>query len=158
MASSQKPLDFPVVIRQHLDYLLFSVPDLGISIVQDLPPDGRLNAQFVHEAAKNLARIWLKSTERLAILKSNQIKTPEPSKTKTSILAEKERGLSTREVAKSLGVSENTVRRMVEDGFIRCEKTAGGHRRFYQNDIEQALVKIKETPHLIPSDVDDLPV
>lgn len=37
--------------------------------------------------------------------------------------------LSTRQLAQSLGVSESSVKRWVDDGVIAAERTAGGHRR-----------------------------
>ena len=37
--------------------------------------------------------------------------------------------LSPREVARSLGVSESSVKRWVDDGVLSAQRTAGGHRR-----------------------------
>ncbi|MEK6702985.1 MAG: helix-turn-helix domain-containing protein [Planctomycetota bacterium] len=37
--------------------------------------------------------------------------------------------LSTRQLAQSLGVSESSVKRWIDDGEIAAERTAGGHRR-----------------------------
>jgi MerR family transcriptional regulator, light-induced transcriptional regulator len=38
--------------------------------------------------------------------------------------------LTTKEVARLLGVSEATIKRWADDGLIQSDKTAGGHRRF----------------------------
>lgn len=43
--------------------------------------------------------------------------------------------LTTREVARLLGVSEASVKRWADSGLLSLEKTAGGHRRFRPEDV-----------------------
>lgn len=45
--------------------------------------------------------------------------------------------LTTREVARALGVSAATVKRWAETGVLRSVRTPGGHRRFFRADLEQ---------------------
>ena len=43
--------------------------------------------------------------------------------------------VSVKNAAKLLGVSENTVRRLFDDGELGGFKTPGGHRRLYLDDV-----------------------
>ena len=47
--------------------------------------------------------------------------------------------LSVQLAARRLGVSPHTVRRWTASGFLPCTRTAGGHRRFRQEDIDELL-------------------
>ncbi|MEM9703493.1 MAG: excisionase family DNA-binding protein [Planctomycetota bacterium] len=42
--------------------------------------------------------------------------------------------LSPKQIAAAAGVSESTVKRLVDDGALRAERTAGGHRRIRLSD------------------------
>ncbi|MBK7845516.1 MAG: hypothetical protein IPJ71_17865 [Bdellovibrionales bacterium] len=53
-------LHYPVVIKQHLDFIVLSVPDLGISVVENAPLQGKLNPEYVLKIATALANVWLK--------------------------------------------------------------------------------------------------
>ena len=44
--------------------------------------------------------------------------------------------LSTKQTALLLGVSVSTVQNLVEQGLLRAWKTAGGHRRIYEESID----------------------
>jgi excisionase family DNA binding protein len=44
--------------------------------------------------------------------------------------------LTTKDVAKVLDVSESSVKRWIDDGSLRAEKTPGGHRRIAMNDLD----------------------
>ena len=45
--------------------------------------------------------------------------------------------LTTREAARYLGVGTTSVKRWADEGLLRCERTAGGHRRFRLSEIER---------------------
>lgn len=45
--------------------------------------------------------------------------------------------LTSAEVARRLGVGVSAVKRWAESGVLPCVKTAGGHRRFRQEDVER---------------------
>lgn len=47
--------------------------------------------------------------------------------------------LSTNEVARLAGVGPTAVKRWTDAGFIRCIRTAGGHRRFPRGEVEGFL-------------------
>jgi len=45
--------------------------------------------------------------------------------------------LTTRQAAKHLGVGTTSIKRWADEGVLRCERTAGGHRRFRLAEIER---------------------
>src|SRR5512139_777901 len=47
--------------------------------------------------------------------------------------------LTTNDVARLAGVGPTAVKRWTDAGFIRCIRTAGGHRRFPRTDVETFL-------------------
>lgn len=56
-----------------------------------------------------------------------------------NIKVKKIEGFTTRQVAQRLGVSLGTVQNMVDRGELKAWKTAGGHRRIAEKEIESAL-------------------
>jgi MerR family transcriptional regulator, light-induced transcriptional regulator len=54
--------------------------------------------------------------------------------------------LTTREVARLLGVGTTSVKRWADSGLLRCVKTPGGHRRFPRGDVDTFLAR---NPHEI---------
>ena len=47
--------------------------------------------------------------------------------------------LSTQAAARRLGVASHTLRRWSASGIVPCVRTAGGHRRFRQEDVDELL-------------------
>ncbi len=56
--------------------------------------------------------------------------------------------LNVQRAARLLGVSRHTVRRWTESGFLTCTRTAGGHRRFKREDVEELTQAIGGSNHL----------
>ncbi len=56
--------------------------------------------------------------------------------------------LSVQHAARRLGVSPHTIRRWTASGFLPCTRTAGGHRRIKQEDIEELATLIGGRNHL----------
>ncbi len=56
--------------------------------------------------------------------------------------------LSVQQAARRLGVSPVTVRRWTASGFLPCTRTAGGHRRIDENDIDDLARAIGDSNHL----------
>ena len=50
--------------------------------------------------------------------------------------------LTSGEVAKRLGVAPATLKRWTDDGRLRCVRTAGGHRRFEESDVERLRLRL----------------
>ena len=56
--------------------------------------------------------------------------------------------LSVQYAARRLGVSPHTIRRWTTSGFLPCTRTAGGHRRIKQEDIDELSHLIGDSNHL----------
>jgi excisionase family DNA binding protein len=56
--------------------------------------------------------------------------------------------LSVQLAARRLGVSPHTIRRWTASGFLPCTRTAGGHRRIKQEDIDELAHLIGGSNHL----------
>ena len=56
--------------------------------------------------------------------------------------------LSVQQAARRLGVSPVTVRRWTGTGFLPCTRTAGGHRRIDERDIDDLARSIGNSNHL----------
>ena len=56
--------------------------------------------------------------------------------------------LSVQLAARRLGVSPHTIRRWTASGFLPCTRTAGGHRRMRQEDIDELTHLIGGSNHL----------
>jgi len=56
--------------------------------------------------------------------------------------------LSVQQAARRLGVSPVTIRRWTASGFLPCARTAGGHRRIDEHDIDDLAKAIGGSNHL----------
>lgn len=56
--------------------------------------------------------------------------------------------LSVQLAARRMGVSPHTIRRWTASGFLPCTRTAGGHRRIKQEDIDELASAIGGSNHL----------
>jgi excisionase family DNA binding protein len=140
----KSPLDYPVTIKKHTDFIVFQVPDLGITMVEEAPPGNKISPQFISKISKTLAKTWLKSSEKLHQYQLADKKAPEPSRQRRPIEEREEKLYTTPQVAEHLGVSENTVRRLVKRGELDCIKTSGKHRRFSELQIQRYLKQRRE--------------
>ena len=139
MKKTLTAFDYPLVVRQNLGFITISVPDLNIIMAEDIPVKGKLEKHFLMKIAKTIGLTWLKIDEQI---KREQTKIAKPSKTK-KILSPlfKNKPLKINEASKILGVSENTLRRMVKRRQIACIKTARGHRRFTESSLKNWIEK-----------------
>jgi excisionase family DNA binding protein len=56
--------------------------------------------------------------------------------------------LSVQQASRRLGVSPVTIRRWTASGFLPCTRTAGGHRRIDEHDIDDLARAIGDSNHL----------
>lgn len=136
---SKKSLDFPIVIKRVVDDVVLSVPDLGFFV--NLPITRELNEDFKSDLADEIYKLWEKVEEH----RTHRKWQPDPSTFKQSLQNfEEDYSLPdfVKELNKSISVSENTIRREIKRGVIRCYQTEGGHRRIPVSEVASYLARI----------------
>jgi excisionase family DNA binding protein len=118
--------NYPVVLRQHLNFITISVPDLNITLIEDLPLNLSLNKDYVTRIGMKVAEAWLKSQKILKDKTRANKYLPEASMTKNS-LQKATKDLSPSQFAKLVGLSPRTINRDCAKGLIRARRTSGGH-------------------------------
>ena len=127
---------YPLVIRQVDVWMVFSLPDLKISIVDD-GPHKNFGPKYIAKLAKNLAKLYIKGDRRLKELAQLGKRFPTPSYIKNSTTVQKNETLTVSEVAEIMNCSADTVRRKADSGEIPAFYV-GSHRRFYRHLIENS--------------------
>ncbi|MFZ3229256.1 MAG: helix-turn-helix domain-containing protein [Pseudobdellovibrio sp.] len=147
MKKTATAFDYPIVIRQNLGFLTITVPDLNIVMAEEIPITGKLEKLFLMKVAKGVGLAWLKINKQI---QRKQARLRKPSATKI-ILSPlfKNKPINTPEAARILGVSENTLRRMVKRKQITCVKTAKGHRRFTETSLKKWIQKSTENSNSV---------
>ncbi len=137
MKKSLSPFDYPVVIRQNLGFITISVPDLNIIMTEEIPVTKKLEKNFLIKIAKTVGMAWVKVSHQIH---RKQTRTRLPSKTREILSPRfKHEPVKIADAARIIGVSQNTLRRMVKRGQIGCVKTARGHRRFTESSLNKWL-------------------
>jgi excisionase family DNA binding protein len=139
MKKPKSVLEYPIVVRQHLNYMTFSMPDLGLFETLDLPKNNKLNREYVVSAATRMTRLWVKATEHI-----NKKKwVPVASDIKSSVKKSAKKDLTPLQFANQVGISEQTIRRDIERGIIKAKRTGGGHRRIPEAQLPLYLQFLK---------------
>lgn len=150
---SMHTLSFPIVIKRVVDDLVLSVPDLGV--FRNVPitrektmsesaksSTALISEVFKHQIMNEIEKLWcLTETHR-----TEKKWQPTPSNFKQSIQAgEEDYSLPefTKKLNEFISVSENTVRREISRGNLRCYQTEGGHRRIPISELRIYLERLK---------------
>ena len=141
MKNTATAFDYPIVIRQRHGFLTITVPDLNIIMAEEIPVTGKLEKHFLMKVARGVGLAWLETNKRIK-RKQARLRKPSPTKNIMGPLF-KNKPINTPEAARILGVSENTLRRMVKRKQIPCVKTAKGHRRFSEAVLRKWVEKSK---------------
>ncbi len=120
------PFDYPIVIRKHLNFITISVPDLGISLIEEIPSNNLLNKNYVTKIGVRVAEAWLKAQKIIKDKTDARIYLPKASQTKASV-QQATQNLSPTQFAKFVGISPRTITRDCAKGIIRASRTTGGH-------------------------------
>lgn len=118
---------YPIVLKQTREYLAVTCPDLGVTVVEPFPKDGKLSAQFMVRVGITVGKTWAKMAGELKRIEAAKLPYPEPSFIKYAT-AKHSDWLSVPELAKLSGDSKNTIRRAIDRGDLEAEKSPGGHR------------------------------
>lgn len=148
-------LEYPVVVRKVLEDMVISIPDLGFWIQLPLPPkkinlssnnhapQDDLNEEYLLALARGIKSAWIKGHKHILEKKW----APDASTFKQSI-QKAERDLTVPQFLKRLkphlDISENTVRREIKRGAIKCKQTKGGHNRIPLAELEIYLAKVQK--------------
>ena len=146
-------LSFPIVIKRVVDDLVLSVPDLGVfknvpirqeEITTESAKSSTvlISEDFKQQIMNEIEKLWsLTETHR-----QEKKWQPNPSNFKQSIQAgEDDYSLPefTKKLNEFISVSENTVRREISRGQLRCYQTEGGHRRIPVSELNLYLERLK---------------
>lgn len=129
------PLEYPIVIRKHLDYLTVSMPDFNEWLLLDLPIQGKISKEFLIQLSQKIATLWVKAQGKVRNSSSRRA-PPLPSNIRSSINID-EQNLTISQFSKIFKgtVSQDTIRRDIDKNLIRAIKTTGGHRRIPSSQI-----------------------
>lgn len=143
MKEPRSVLDYPVVLRKHLNFMTISIPDLGITLVTELPADRKLNKDYVTKISGKIAEAWVKA-QRVMVDKSQHRKYLPPASDIRNSVKKPEKALSPARFAAMVGVSKETIIRDCKKRLIKCRRTSGGHFRIplvqvslYQDYLKQ---------------------
>jgi excisionase family DNA binding protein len=136
MKKRPSPFHYPVVLRQHMSFLTISVPDLGISLIEELPENQILNKDYISKIGLKVAEAWLKAQKIIQDKHSVKKYLPTASMTKDSI-QKAEKDLTPTQFASLVGISARTITRDCGKGLIRAKRTSGGH---YKIPIAQVSI------------------
>lgn len=63
MKHPRSALYYPIVIKKSLDYVTISVPDIGITLVENIPDSNKLDNNYVTCIGNKVAEAWVKTQE-----------------------------------------------------------------------------------------------
>jgi len=143
-------LEYPLVVRKVQNSLTVSVPDLSIWGTLELPPKVKTEkgyvTQFNDEYALKLGREILRTYSRATRHMSEKKWVPNASDIK-AVVTKQDKPLTVPAFTKLIGqvvpVSQDTVRRDIERGVIKCSKTSGGHRRIPGSEVGRYLAYLE---------------
>lgn len=143
-------LEYPLVVRKVQNSLTVSVPDLSIWGTLELPPKVKTEkgyvTQFNDEYALKLGREILRTYGRATRHMNEKKWVPNASDIK-AVVMKQDKPLTVPSFTKLIGqvvpVSQDTVRRDVERGVIKCAKTTGGHRRIPGSEVGRYLAYLE---------------
>lgn len=147
-------LEYPIVVRKVLEFLTISSPDLSIFKSIPLPEKKKINNRYVtsfsDEYALRLGRAVIEIWKQV----DGHIQTKKwapPASDIKSTVKKSEKALSVpafkKLVAMTVDVSEDTIRRDVDDKRIKSYKTRGGHRRIPASELGPYLELLKDKKH-----------
>jgi excisionase family DNA binding protein len=134
MKNPTSALYYPVVIKRAMNLMTISVPDLNITIIENLPNSNKLDKSYVTQIGQRVVDAWMKTQAEMKKKEAIQKPMPEASLVKHALkMAEK--ALTPTKFAKYVGVSYRTIIRDCEKGFIQAERTSGGHYKIPHSEI-----------------------
>ncbi len=135
-----RPETYPLVIQVIQNHLMIYSPDFNYRVVESWRPEdiGQTEMMILKVRKELQSRIFLAGSRGLS---------PPPPATHASLrMIEDQDWISTRDAARLLQVSEETVRRLADHGGLPCRLTPGGHRRFSRKAVSDYLTRTGPIP------------
>lgn len=138
MKRVSNPFEYPFVIKQVNEWISVSVPDLEITVADQVPRDAKINKDYVTTINTLMLKAAKKVLERMTRLEEvgKQPSRP-PSFIRQTLQITNKEQISTKLAAKYLGISEASLKRWEAQGVIRATKSRGGHRKFNLGELER---------------------
>lgn len=117
-----------------MGHITISVPDLGVTLVEDLLITGKIEPATAVKIGKMVLNAWLKAQNILKEKASSKKPFGKPSNIKGSVdiaMAD----LTPMGFSKLVGVSKDTIVRDCNRGIIQCRRTSGGHFKIPSSEI-----------------------
>lgn len=131
--SKINPGNFPVILKIIDGYLVLSSAEFGLILKKRF--DSFRKAEEIGNLYFDMIR---KIDEEIAGRLRRKERIPEPKKLNQVLPVEASTVYSVREMSRVLSVSEDTIRRMADEGTLKCKLTRGGHRKFSAFELERA--------------------
>lgn len=142
MKQPRSALYYPIVIKRNLDYITISVPDIGLTLIENIPDSNYLDKDYVTKIGTKVAEAWIKTQEIMKKKEGARISIPKASLVRESLkIAEKP--LTPTKFAKYVGVSFMTIIRDCKKGIIKAERTSGGHYKIPHSEIAIYRIYLK---------------
>jgi hypothetical protein len=126
--------DYPLVIKKHMGHITISVPDLGITLVEDLSLTQKFDQASTMKVGKMVLTAWLKAQKHLTEKAKSKKTLAQPSNIRGSVSTAM-RDLTPMGFAKFVSVSKDTILRDCLRGIIHCRRTTGGHYKIPSSEI-----------------------
>ena len=148
-------LDYPVVLKRVLNDVVISIPDLGhwTSLKLEIENSAisattEISDEWFEKLKEKIKQSWVYIENH----KNSKKWVPDPSTFRQSLQKPENEDFTLPEFVKALSpfmnISENTVRREIKRGQIKCYVTEGGHRRIPFSELEfyvnQSLATTKD--------------
>lgn len=137
MQKSLSIFDYPVCIKKQQNYLVVSVPDLNIFVIEDLPA-AKLTPAYLVGLSKAVVKVWMKIQRHLKDCAAAGHKPHAPSSLREVFKKPNEEiGYSPAMFSQMLGgkPSERTIRREIKRGNIKAWVSGAGTARIPHSEL-----------------------
>jgi excisionase family DNA binding protein len=135
-----RPESYPLVIQVIQNHLMIYSPDFNYRVVETWRPED------IGQTEMLVLKVRKELSNRIHLSLTRGSPPPACSPHSSLRLVEDQDWISTRDVARLLQVSDETVRRLADSGGIPCRLTPGGHRRFSRKAVSEHLSQSGELP------------
>jgi len=135
-----RPEAYPLIIQVLHNHLMIYSPDFNYRVVETWRPDD------IGQTEMLVLKVRKELSNRIQLSINRNTPPPLPSPHSSLRLVEDQDWISTRDAARLLQVSEETVRRLSDQGGLACRLTPGGHRRFIRKSVTDYLKQTHDLP------------